>query len=215
MAGPKPLLPKYSRFPLALVLIINFLAYSATRLVTHGFVHYNLSLPLDSQIPFIPAFSLIYVLAFVQWVVGFILIARDSRELCYKVLSGEIIAKLICMVIYIIVPTTMTRPEITGSGFLSDFVQFIYKVDTPDNLLPSLHCFESWLCFRGAMWMKSTGKGYKYFSFVFTLLVFASTVLVKQHVVIDIVAGVLVCELGQFIAEKTNSARFFEYIAKE
>lgn len=38
---------------------------------------------------------------------------------------------------------------------------------------------------------------------------FASTVLIKQHVVIDIIGGVLVVEIGLFLAKKLNTKEFF------
>ena len=49
----------------------------------------------------------------------------------------------------------------------------------------------------------------KIFMFVSAILVFASTVLIKQHVVIDIIGGVLVVEIGLFLAKKLNTKRIF------
>ena len=206
------LLPTYSRIPLMAVICINCLTYFASRLITRGFVHHVFSLPIDDAIPFVPAFSVIYVLAYIQWAIGFILIARESRDFCYRVLSGEIISKLMCLALFLIVPTTMTRADIASNGFFSTLTKYIYQLDTPDNLLPSIHCLESWLCFRSAVQMKKTGRRYTYFSLIFSILVFASTLFIKQHVAVDIFAGVVVCEIGQIIAKKTNSARIFERI---
>ena len=206
------LLPAYTRVPLVSMVCANGLAYYATRLITQKLAHFNFSLPVDNAIPFIPAFSVIYVLAYVQWVVGFILIARDSRELCYRVISGEMISKLICMALFLLVPTTMARAEIVSDGFFDTIVGYIYQMDAADNLFPSIHCLESWVCFRGAMQMKKTGPWYRYFCFLFSLLVFASTVFVKQHEVVDIIAGVLTAEIGQQIAQKTGSALIFQRI---
>ena len=206
------LIPSYSYIPLATVVCINSLAYFASRLITGGFVHYNFSLPIDGALPFVPVFSVVYILAYAQWAIGFILIARESRDFCYRVLSGEIISKLICLTLFLIIPTTMVRADITSGDVFSTLTKYIYLLDTPDNLFPSLHCHLSWLCFYSALRMKKTGKIYIYFSFIFSLLVFASTVLIKQHVAVDIFAGVLVCEIGQFIAKKTDSARVFERI---
>ena len=204
------LLPLYSRIALVSVLCVNGLAYFATRLITRGFTHYDFSIAIDGAIPFVPAFSVIYILAYLQWVVGYILIARESRDFCYRVLSGEIISKLICLALFILIPTSVVRPEVTSGDFFSTVVKCIYMFDTPDNLFPSIHCLASWVCFYGALRMKKTGKLYICFSFVFSLLVFASTVLIKQHVAVDIFAGVAVCVIGQFIAKKTNSAAVFE-----
>ena len=203
------LLPAYTRIPLVSMVCANGLAYYVTRLITQKLAHFDFSLPADDAVPFIPAFSVIYVLAYVQWIVGFILIARDSRGLCYRVISGEMISKLICMALFLLVPTAMTRAEIASDGFFDTLVGYIYQMDAADNLFPSIHCLESWVCFRGAMQMKKAVPRYRYFNFLFSLLVFASTVFIKQHVVVDIIAGVLTAEIGQQIAQKIDSARIF------
>ena len=145
------LLPSYTRIPLVSMVFIHGLVYYATRPFTQKLTHFDFSLPIDDAIPFIPAFSVIYVLSYIQWIAGYILIARDSRELCYRVTSGEIISKLICMALFLLVPTTMTRAEIVSDGFFDTVVRYIYRMDAADNLFPSIHCLESWVCFRGAM----------------------------------------------------------------
>ena len=201
------LLPPYTHIPLVSMVCVHALTYYATRPVTQKMTHFDFSLPIDGAIPFVPAFSIIYVLAFVQWIAGFILIARDSRELCCRVISGEIISKLICMALFLLVPTTMTRPDIVSDGFFDTVVSSIYRLDAADNLFPSIHCLESWVCFRGAMQMKKMGPWYRYFTLLFSLLVFASTVLIKQHVATDICGGILTAEIGQQIAQRTTFIR--------
>jgi membrane-associated phospholipid phosphatase len=76
----------------------------------------------------------------------------------------------------------------------------LYSIDAADNLFPSIHCLESWVCFRGIMLVKDKSKIYTPIVLIFTLLVFASTVCLKQHVVADIVGGVLVSEIGFAVA---------------
>ena len=49
---------------------------------------------------------------------------------------------------------------------------------------------------------KKVGKGYKIFTFVAAILVFASTLMVKQHVVLDVVAAIVVVELGLFLSAR-------------
>lgn len=208
------LLPSYTRVPLISMVCVHALVYYATRLVTQKMTHFDFSLPVDAAIPFIPAFSVIYVLAYVQWIAGYILIARDSRELCRRVISGEIISKLICMALFLLIPTTMTRAGIVSDGPFDRIVGTIYRLDAADNLFPSIHCLESWVCFRGAMRMKKAGPWYRYFTLLFSLLVFASTVLIKQHVAVDIIGGVLTAEVGQQIAQALDhrgwKLRFFK-----
>ena len=201
------ILPSYTRSPLVSMVCVHALAYYATRPFTQKMTHFDFSLPVDAAIPFIPAFSVIYVLAYVQWIAGYIMIARDSRELCHRVISGEIISKLICMALFLLIPTTMARAEIVSDGFFDHAVGYIYQLDAADNFFPSIHCLESWVCFRGAMRMKKTGSWYRYFTLLFSLLVFASTVLVKQHAIVDIAGGVLTAEIGQQIGRRIDPER--------
>lgn len=205
-------LPAYARTPLVLLAAMAVLAYYGTRLIDLGFAPLDFSLPIDDGLPFVPAFIVFYILAYVQWFVGCILIARESREACYGVIGGEIIAKLICTAAFIIIPSTMVRPEITSGDGFSRIVKLIYDIDAPDNLLPSIHCLESMVCIHAALRMKKIGRWYLWLTVAFSMLVFASTVLVKQHVVADVVAGIAVCEIGQFISRKANVGRIFERI---
>ena len=202
------LLPPYTRIPLVSMVCVHSLVYYATRPITQKMTHFDFSLSIDNAIPFISAFSMIYVLAYVQWIVGYILIARDSRELCCRVISGELISKLICMVLFLLVPTTMARAEIVSDGLFDRIVGSIYRLDAADNFFPSIHCLESWVCFRGAMQMKKTGPWYRYVTLLFSLLVFASTVLIKQHAAVDIIGGILTAEIGQQIAQKADARRW-------
>ena len=193
------ILPGYAYLPLAAVLFMNFLAYYGTRLFTTKMHHYDLSFAIDEKIPFLPCFILIYVLAFVQWVAGYVIIVRESKSLCYEILAGDLIAKFFCMVIFLLLPTTMARPEVAGTDVFSWIVRMIYQSDAADNLFPSIHCLESTICLIGALRVKKIGKGYAWFSAVFTILVCLSTLFVKQHVVIDVIGGVAAAGIGCLI----------------
>lgn len=83
------ILPKYAFLPLIICLGLNAFTYFGTRLFTTGLYHYDLSLPIDYMIPFTPFMMSVYVLAYVVWIVGFIVIGRESREVCYEVLTAS------------------------------------------------------------------------------------------------------------------------------
>ena len=59
---------------------------------------------------------------------------------------------------------------------------------------------------------KKVGKVYKTFMFVAAILVFASTLMVKQHVVLDVISGIAVVELGLFLSKKFNLGRIYYII---
>lgn len=208
----KCLFPRHSVIPLLVVLAFNMITYYGTKYVNLNRYHHDISTLVNVSIPFVPFFFLFYFIAYVQWVIGFILIARENRQICYRYMSGELIAKIITFVIFLIIPTTMIRPEITGNGFFDKLVEFLYRIDTPRNLFPSMHCLESWLCFRGALKLKSIRKWYAPLSLIITLLVFASTILIKQHVPLDIIGGILVVEIGLLVSKLTKADKLFDTI---
>lgn len=196
------ILPMYSYLPLAAMLAFNCIAYFGTRSFTTNMTHYSMYTVLDEMIPFCPVFISVYILAYVQWILGYILIARENKYIFKWIVVGELIAKAIALMCFIFIPTTISRPEITGTDIWSRLTNLIYTTDAPDNLFPSVHCLESYVCFRGALYLKKPNKIYKYISLIFTLLVFASTVFVKQHVVLDIFGAIFAVEIGLFISRK-------------
>ena len=201
------LVPRYSQVYLFLAVFINCIVYFGLRPLTAGRHHYSMALPLDQRLPFLPFFCVFYFLAYVQWVLGFILIARESEPFCRKYLTAEILSKLLCGLLFLLLPTTLERPVPSGTGIFERAVTLLYRIDAPDHLFPSLHCLESWVCLRSSLRMKKVGKGYRFFSLVMTVLVFLSTIFLKQHVLLDIPGGILVYECGMFLAVSAETYR--------
>ena len=202
------LIPDYAVLPIASMLFLNAVAFWGTRLITDKMTHYDLSGVMDYHIPFIPVFIIPYVLAFVQWIVGYLVIARQGKEYCDKVMGGEMIAKLIAGIIFIAFPTTMLRGEVTGSDVFSQAVALLYKVDAPTNLFPSIHCLESYICMTSALEMTDVDGRYRISMVVMSILVFLSTVFIKQHVILDSFGAVIVAEAGRLIMEFLHANRF-------
>lgn len=207
----KRLIPRYLWGPLTACLMLNLFAYYIPR-VLHILIkprYYDFSLPLDDRLPLVPAFIVVYVAAYVSWYLGYALICREGAEKC-GVIFGDLIAKAICLALFIILPTTLERPEPAGSGPLVWLLKFIYAADTPaDNLFPSIHCLESWVVWRGMGGCTQLHKGVKIGYFVTMVLVFASTLLVKQHVIVDLPAAIVVGEMGLFISRKLRLGQRF------
>ncbi len=206
------LLPKHTRLPLLLVVVINCTVFSLIPIIQEwiGIQRYDLSLPIDAALPFVPAFITIYVLSYFQWVGSYIYHCQESRQLCYRMTTVDIMAKLMTLVFFLVLPTQMVRPEVTGNGIFESMTGFLYSIDKPISLFPSIHCLESWLCFRTATMMANRNRWYCTAQFVFTLLVFASVVLVKQHFFVDIFGGVAVVEIGLFLYKKWDKTHVFE-----
>ena len=201
-----PLIPKYAIKPLALALLVNSCVYMGIAQLRRFLTFSSLETPLDTALPFLAPFVLFYVLAFVQWGLNYLLIARDSKELCYRFALGNIIAKLICLFFFVFFPTTLARPEVTGTDLCSRLVRLIYTFDPPVNLFPSIHCLESWCCIRASFLLKKSNRTYQAATLIMSLGVFASTLFIKQHVIADVFGGIVVFEAGFRLAGRIQKA---------
>lgn len=201
-----PLIPKYAIKPLALALLVNSCVYMGIAQLRRFLTFSSLETPLDTALPFLAPFVLFYVLAFVQWGLNYLLIARDSKELCYRFAFGNIIAKLICLFFFVFLPTTLTRPEVTGTDLCSRLVRLIYTFDPPVNLFPSIHCLESWCCIRASFLLKKSNRTYQTATLIMSLGVFASTLFIKQHVIADVFGGIVVFAAGFRLAGRIQKA---------
>lgn len=172
---------------------LNGLVYWTTQALAANRTLYDMTTALDRMIPFDPNWVLIYVACFAYWAVSYVLMARQDSW--YPIMTGEVLAKLLCGVLFLLIPTTNVRPEITDSGFTSWLMGLIYRLDPPLDLFPSIHCMESWICFRGMLGQKEIPKWYQVFAGIFTVLVCLSTLFTRQHVIADVIVGVLLGEI--------------------
>lgn len=203
------IVPPYAILPLLSCPLLNMIVYSGAPWLVGDRTRYDLSLPLDELIPVVPAWTIAYVGCFLVWVVNFILICRESREICFQFLASEAIAKIICGLFFVLLPTTNVRPELIGEDCFTWVLNLIYTLDQPVNLFPSIHCMDVWFAWRGLLPCRKVPKYYKYGSFLFAILVFCSVVFTKQHVIVDILGGVLVAEIGFLLAKKIPLAKLY------
>lgn len=97
-------------------------------------------------------------------------------------------------------------------------MQFWYSLDGGDmayNLLPSFHCLNSTMAYLGVAGRKEIPTWYRVYSLIITLLIYAATVFVKQHFILDVFSGIAVALLCWFVAGKLNLGRFFKWTTPE
>ena len=210
LKGLTRILPAYGVFPVIFSFVFNCLVYSGSRMIAGGWYHHNIETGVDRSIPFVPEFLVIYFGCYVFWAVNYILIARQDRRSVYQFFTGDFISRCVCLVSFLAFPTTNTRPLITGSGLWNQAALWLYSIDAADNLFPSIHCLVSWFCYLGIRGRKEIPRWYQSVSMVIALLVFASTLLTKQHVIVDVAGGILLAESCFFIGRKTDLYRIYE-----
>ena len=188
-------IPKYAVKPLILCVVFNFTAYSGVRLFYKNRVFHDLTTALDNRIPVIPAFTLIYFGSYIFWIVNYILICRINEERCYRFITADIMGKLICFIIYVTFPTTNVRPYIASSDIFANMLKFLYTIDAANNLFPSIHCLVSWYCFAGLRNCRTIPAWYRYLTLFIAVIICISTLTTKQHVIADVIGGVLLAEI--------------------
>ena len=210
LKGLTRILPAYGVFPVIFSFVFNCLVYSGSRMIAGGWYHHNIETGVDRSIPFVPEFLVIYFGCYLFWAVNYILIARQDRRSVYQFFTGDFISRCVCLVSFLAFPTTNTRPLITGSGLWNQAALWLYSIDAADNLFPSIHCLVSWFCYLGIRGRKEIPRWYQSVSMVIAILVFASTLLTKQHVIVDVAGGILLAEFCFFIGRKTDLYRIYE-----
>ncbi len=203
------ILPRYAWLPLLVTLAWNSVAYYGSRLITQGWPHHLVELPLDQAIPFVPWTVSIYYASFVFWVVNYILCARLSKERAYRFLSADLLAKTVCLVCFVAFPTTNIRPVVGDTGFWNGVMRMLYEIDAADNLFPSIHCLTSWFCYIGLRDVETIPRWYRTCSFWMAVAVFISTLTTKQHVIVDVIGGVALASGCYWLAGRTKMPLYY------
>lgn len=125
----RQLIPRYAYLPIVVCIVWNTLVYNMTRFFTNKMPHYDFSIKLDSYIPFVSSFVVIYILSYVLWIIGFLVFAKESRSLCNELFAAEFVCKTICLFCFVIIPTTMTRANVPSGGVLNWLTNAVYSLD--------------------------------------------------------------------------------------
>ncbi|MBF0103860.1 MAG: phosphatase PAP2 family protein [Deltaproteobacteria bacterium] len=165
-----------------------------------GISNINLMLPYEDRIPFLPFMVIIYLSVYLLPVGIILSIYRKGR--IFKIMIVFTLALFIHTLFFIIMPVEYSlRPVVNiPSEILHQLMLFVYSVDAPINTFPSLHvsvAFISYYIIRRYRPQWSRGV------LMLAIAIALSTVLVKQHYILDVVSGFLIAHLlNAFILQK-------------
>ena len=186
---------KYVVFALLFAVAWNQSVYYFSRWIAGSWHHYDMTLPIDEWFPLVPWTTVIYFGCYLFWAINYGLCAMREKEKSHPFFAADILAKAICLVLFLAVPTTNVRPEIVGDGIWEESMRMLYASDAADNLFPSIHVTVSWLCFIGVRNRKDIPLWYRVLSLIMALAVCVSTLTTKQHVIVDVVAAIAIAEI--------------------
>lgn len=151
---------------------------------------------LDLKIPFCEYFIIPYFLWFLYiagTVLFFVFFNEDKTEYQNLLINLGLGMTLFLIVSYVYPNGLSLRPtEFPRDNIFTDLVKYLYRIDTPTNVLPSIHVYNSVAVFCA---INSCRKLQKYrwvriSSFVLTTLIVLSTMFLKQHSICDVATGI-------------------------
>lgn len=167
--------------------------------------HY-LNFDIDQKIPFIPNFIYIYNTFYpFMFLTLLYLFTKDENVYMKGIISG-ILGFLICDIIFLIYPTIMQRPPIPETNLLTEFVlKVTFFFDTPAlNCFPSIHCLFCFQIIYSFIFTNQIELKKKIPIIIYSLLIIMSTILVKQHYVVDIISALSICIITNLLVDITK-----------
>ena len=184
-------------------LLVGWIAYFLLYFVTENFIPVSrchvIHCALDDIIPFNEVFLIFYCYWYVL-LAGSLLyfflydIPRFKQLQVYIMLT-----QALAMLVYIVYPSVQQlRPaSFARDNALTRLMAFLYDFDTPTGVCPSLHVAYSIAI--ASVWCHTdyASRGWKIGMIASAILISLSTMFVKQHSAVDVLAALPVCAIGE------------------
>ncbi|MBW7456977.1 phosphatase PAP2 family protein [Paenibacillus sepulcri] len=164
---------------------------------------FSLVTDLDQQIPFLKIFILPYLAWFVFILACFVYLAFRNRQLYMHTLLRFNIGLVVCYLVYAVYQTHVPRPELVVNDWLGRLVQYVYSMDEPFNCFPSTHVLTSYCMMKAFISSPGINRYIRIAVSGMSILIIASTLFVKQHVLMDMAGAIAVVEVIYFVGART------------
>lgn len=182
--------------------------YFIINLTTSSARAHDVTIFLDKLIPFNEWFIIPYVFWYVYTFGMLLVMAYFDYKTYYKLLFSIFTGMLVCFIVYLIYPSTVPRTGyVIPDNLLGKAVTIIYGNDKPYNCLPSIHMLDT-LLITMFLFKHYRSILIKISSAFICVIIYMSTLFVKQHSVLDAVASTILGIILFFIFES-------EFIAKK
>lgn len=174
--------------------------------ITSGF--HPMYSPIDDMIPFCEFFLPAYMFWFVFLVGGILYTLLCDVPAFRRMMYFIMVTYTITVIIYFIYPTCQNlRPEsFSRDNIFTRFMAGFYEFDTNTNVCPSIHVIGSVAVMLAAFdTRRFKTPGWKIAFAVMTALICVSTVFLKQHSIIDVLAAIPVCLVGWYVTYKLTN----------
>jgi len=147
-------------------------------------------LPLDDRFPFRPGLSPVYFSAYGLGVAGFLAVVESPR--LPRVVGGYFVIFLLCALVYLFLPSRIERADPVASPLLrARWLAAFQRTAAPYNNFPSMHT--AFCAYSTLVVLRFFQPAWLGWLLLFWLgLVMLSTLLTKQHYLLDLLAGAAV-----------------------
>ena len=135
---------------------------------------------------------------------------KDADEF-YKVIKFLVIGMSIFLVFSTIYPNgQILRPTVfERDNIFVDMVKGLYKTDTPTNIFPSIHVYNTlgvYIAIRTSKHLQSR-RWIQNANLILSVLIILSTVLLKQHSILDVIGAGIIAAPTYFFAYKMETKK--------
>lgn len=154
----------------------------------HRIHYFDVSLPFESKIPFMPFFIIGYSSVYLALILAYTLI--DDYMIFKRAMFLFMTISTIHFLFFWFMPVKMVRPDMTAaSGIMSILTKYYYLIDNPTNCFPSLHVAYP---LTGTVILWNYKRMWAYLMLFMTVFIAVSVVFVKQHYIMDVVGAAVV-----------------------
>jgi membrane-associated phospholipid phosphatase len=168
-------------------------------------------------VPFLDWTIYPYTIAYPFWFATFFYVAYRNKRNMYTLLTVIVVSFALSGLFYFFFQSDVQAWRETSGlfgradlNFTENFVMTIYNAAGPRNALPSYHCMMSWFCILGARMDKKMPIISKIVIWVLAIAICVSTQTLKQHYIIDLIAGIGAAEILYWVLRKTKLVDWFQ-----
>lgn len=159
---------------------------------------------LDTYIPFNEYFVIPYIIWYFYIMLGFLYFLKQDDFQFNRCIFYLFAGMYIALIIYTFFPNGQNlRVTLTNNNICSQLVKILYTIDTSTNVCPSLHTYNSimmYVALKKSDFFKNK-RLLDILTFILVVSICASTVLIKQHAIMDVFGGILLCVVVYIIGK--------------
>ncbi|MBT2210459.1 MULTISPECIES: phosphatase PAP2 family protein [Actinomadura] len=165
--------------------------------LNRGPARWSPEIPLDEHIPLVKQMVVPYVSVLALGPLTLLFLLVTSVRLARSMIISGILLLVAAYPFYVFAQTHMTRPEVTGDDVFAGLLRAVYGGDDAYNCFPSLHTGFSVII--AVHWLRYDRRAGGPVA-LWCALIIASTLLVRQHYIADMLAGLAVAALACWTA---------------